>query len=120
MFQHPEAAGLSSGTFIQQELPGSEKSLLPDSDRTYDSAGHGGMEEGVGESREKQGAETPEDAGIHERNPTQGNTGGEGRKNPDTVFIKESRKGGGEEENGTGEQEAEKGHRDFMCQKELA
>lgn len=77
------------------------------------------METAVGESREKQGAETPEDAGIHEGNPAEGSAGGSGRKNPDTVRIKEVRKGGDAEDTGTDEQ-AEKGHRDFMRQKTQA
>ena len=66
---------ISPGTFIQQELSGTEKPLLPDTDRTYDSAGNGGMETAVGESGEKQGAETPEDAGIHEGEPPEGSGG---------------------------------------------
>ena len=73
----------------------------------------------MGESGEKQGAETPEDAGIHEGNPPEGSAGGSGRTDSDTVFIKEVRKGG--DERGAEKQKSSLSRRygDFMARSVL-
>ena len=62
--QHAEKAGIPSGTPIQQKLSGVKEPLLPDTDRSYDCAGHGSMGNAVETDRTEQGAEAQEDTGI--------------------------------------------------------
>ena len=86
--QYPEEPRILSGTYVQQGLPGDKKSLLPDTDRSYDSTDNGSNRKAVEKSKAEQGAEASENTGIMENRVVVRIYGGNGKTVSDKVYLK--------------------------------
>lgn len=68
--------------------------LLPDTDRAHDRAVHGRMGTDMEKSKAELRTETPENAGIHERDAAERIQGKNKEEDTDTVYIETAKERG--------------------------